>query len=478
MATYTKETALYDTGAIANDIGEAGETATNYLTNISGGGVYVHSSDTSSDPTDNEAQGVLITDQIDIIRDGTSVAEFGASARIGSDQSSNIVLEEEGITAKKEDGTEYFVIGTTSSTISQYASRSDRVATPDGQSGLSGTAYLANAPYADLYNLIETGAGIQFIVRAKVSYWTTTSYPQRYVTTTMSDTVSASGLKKGTSYYQSLSNRLCSYISYNASTPSCYMSINASYIENRYGSSSHPWKVTSISIELAGNIITPAPSYEFGTEIEATKPLSFGINQGTVPSSYGFAMGKYNKRDTNNAYAFIIGNGTANNSRSDALTVGWNGNIKSAGTITDGNGNSIPTRGYFYANSVTATTISSTSTPTKVPITGISTASGFEYDSTNKGIKCTEAGTYMISVQQPFNPATSGDLIGLSIYKNGVQTIGIVYTRIGGNYDTAYILPTIIVLAEGDYLTLYAQNNTASRGQTQTATRFSAWKVD
>jgi len=101
MATYTKETALYDTGAIAGDIQEAGTTASSYLTDISGGGVYVHSSDTSSDPTDNEAQGVLITDQIDIIRDGTSVAEFGASARIGSDQSSNIVLEEEGITAKK-----------------------------------------------------------------------------------------------------------------------------------------------------------------------------------------------------------------------------------------------------------------------------------------------------------------------------------------------------------------------------------------
>ena len=136
------------------------------------------------------------------------------------------------------------------------------------------------------------------------------------------------------------------------------------------------------------------------------------------------------------------------------------------------------TRSYFYANSVTATTISSTTTPTKVPITGISAASGFEYDSTNKGIKCTEAGTYMISVQQPFNPATSGDLMGLSIYKNGVQAIGVVYARMGGNYDTVVISPTIIVLAEGDYLTLYAQNNTASRGQTQASTRFAAWKVD
>lgn len=136
------------------------------------------------------------------------------------------------------------------------------------------------------------------------------------------------------------------------------------------------------------------------------------------------------------------------------------------------------TRSYFYANSVTATTISSTSTPTKVPITDISAASGFEYDSTNKGIKCTEAGTYMITAQVPFNPSTSGDLMGLAIYKNGAQTIGPVYDRSGGNYDTVAIVPSLIVLAEGDYLTLYVRNSTASRGQTQTAIRFSAWKVD
>lgn len=136
------------------------------------------------------------------------------------------------------------------------------------------------------------------------------------------------------------------------------------------------------------------------------------------------------------------------------------------------------TRSYFYANSVTATTISSTSTPTKVPITGIVAASGFEYDSTNKGIKCTEAGTYMITAQVPFNPSTSGDIMGLAIHKNGAQTIGPVYDRSGGSSDTVAIVPSLIVLAEGDYLTLYVRNNTASRGQTQTACRFSAWKVD
>lgn len=86
MTTYSKETALYNTGAIGDDIQEAGTTATSYLTDISGGGVFVHSSDTPSSPTAENAKGVQITDKVDIIRNGESVAEFGETARVGKDE--------------------------------------------------------------------------------------------------------------------------------------------------------------------------------------------------------------------------------------------------------------------------------------------------------------------------------------------------------------------------------------------------------
>lgn len=71
---------------VLNDIQEAGTTATSYLTDISGGGVYVHSSDTPSSSSAENAKGVKITDHIDIIRNGESVAEFGETARIGKDE--------------------------------------------------------------------------------------------------------------------------------------------------------------------------------------------------------------------------------------------------------------------------------------------------------------------------------------------------------------------------------------------------------
>jgi hypothetical protein len=43
-------------------------------------------------------------------------------------------------------------------------------------------------------------------------------------------------------------------------------------------------------------------------------------------------MGKWNIEDNQDTYAFILGNGAADNARSNALTVDWNGNL-SCGTI-------------------------------------------------------------------------------------------------------------------------------------------------
>lgn len=70
--------------------------------------------------------------------------------------------------------------------------------------------------------------------------------------------------------------------------------------------------------------------------------------EGTLASSnYQTAIGKYNVEDTNNTYALIIGNGTDGNSRSNAFTVDWNGNIKiynpnlTVGTTPSSNNNNM-----------------------------------------------------------------------------------------------------------------------------------------
>lgn len=54
---------------------------------------------------------------------------------------------------------------------------------------------------------------------------------------------------------------------------------------------------------------------------------------------YQHSQGKFNIEDTENEYAFIIGNGNDENNRSNGFTVDWDGNIVASGTITDGDGN-------------------------------------------------------------------------------------------------------------------------------------------
>ena len=47
-------------------------------------------------------------------------------------------------------------------------------------------------------------------------------------------------------------------------------------------------------------------------------------------------MGKWNIEDNQDTYAFIIGNGTADNARSNALTIDWNGNVTANAFYGDG----------------------------------------------------------------------------------------------------------------------------------------------
>ena len=69
-------------------------------------------------------------------------------------------------------------------------------------------------------------------------------------------------------------------------------------------------------------------SHAEGYDTMAVGNYSHAQNYNTRASSnYQTAIGKYNIEDENNRYALIVGNGTASNARSNALTVDWQGQI-------------------------------------------------------------------------------------------------------------------------------------------------------
>ena len=71
-----------------------------------------------------------------------------------------------------------------------------------------------------------------------------------------------------------------------------------------------------------------------GYKCKANGAFSHAQNYGTIASGEAqTAIGKYNIEDTDNAYALIVGKGSST-TRSNAMTVAWNGNTVISGTLT------------------------------------------------------------------------------------------------------------------------------------------------
>lgn len=104
MTTYTKETALYDTNAIGDDIAEAGQ-ANSYVTSVGTNGVFVHTknSPTPTTPLTTGNYGVNVGSDVDIVNNGVSVANYGSTARIGKTSASNIRTSSDSIKFYNQD---------------------------------------------------------------------------------------------------------------------------------------------------------------------------------------------------------------------------------------------------------------------------------------------------------------------------------------------------------------------------------------
>ena len=97
---------------------DAEKVATNYATDITGGGVMIH-------PSDDDTTGVQITSDIDIMRDDTSVINIGTNdaVRIGVDDSAHVkmLLESDAMSIENESGSEIFSIDSGSTGTSTVA---------------------------------------------------------------------------------------------------------------------------------------------------------------------------------------------------------------------------------------------------------------------------------------------------------------------------------------------------------------------
>ena len=176
------------------------------------------------------------------------------------------------------------------------------------------------------------------------------------------------------------------------------------------GSYSHAEGFRSIAWEVA---------HAEGNETEASAQYSHSQNLGTKAVARSqTTIGEYNIVDTEGSryvrgdYAFIIGNGTSDNARSNAFTVDWDGNIEASGTISAQN---------------------------STPSMSISTSTGTHISHTVQ--RYGNVVQLLMTVQNSSSVAQGGNIYEGTITTTGLRPI--MTTTAGSYYSTSAITGTI-----------------------------------
>ena len=124
----------------------------------------------------------------------------------------------------------------------------------------------------------------------------------------------------------------------------------SSHAEGSYTTASGKYSHAEGNHSVASGLYSHAENQQTtasGSQSHSEGILSEAIGDGShaegrytiAKGDYSHTQGKFNIQDNNGTYAHIVGNGTANNDRSNAHTLDWSGNAWFAGTVTDGTGN-------------------------------------------------------------------------------------------------------------------------------------------
>ena len=365
MATYTKETALYDTGAIANDIGQAGETASKYITAVDQNGIKVHAENNT-----NVNYTVINAEGMEVYDDSVSVAKFGAVTRIGTEDDASITIDDTSIVGVGEDGKKFFNFANSDATISTTSVKEFSYSTKTYPK-TKGTAY----SYIPDFNPVSIAVKWQPPTASGMHYFSTGITPGTATTKTQTFTISnisytvsldydgqktfKTWIDKNTSDHKYIKFRY--ELGKNTLAPSYEIgsgeatggyalaeggntvaSGNYSHAEGGYNTtaSGHYSHAEGYYTTASGahahseggfTKATEENAHAEGDHAEANGLYSHAQNRHTIANGESqTVIGRFNTADTTSA--FIIGNGTntASSTRSNALTVDWSGNVNIA----------------------------------------------------------------------------------------------------------------------------------------------------
>ncbi len=186
--------------------------------------------------------------------------------------------------------------------------------------GYSTTA--GNYSHAEGYMATASGAASHAEGESTVTSGTG-SHAEGYMTTASGDYSHAEGYSTSASGYYS-------HAEGGSTTASRYYSHAEGHNTAASGDSSHA--------EGYGTSASGDFSHAEGYGTTASGYYSHAEGLDTIAGGYQHVEGRYNVSDTSNTYAHIVGNGTADDARSNAYTLDWSGNESLAGSLTLGMG--------------------------------------------------------------------------------------------------------------------------------------------
>ena len=277
MATYTKETALYDTGAIASGIENAAGTATNYITYVdSTNGIRVYDGQ-SGNKNKNFAQ--VNATGMQVYQGGAAeankVASFGANVQVG------------------KQGVGYTTLASTGMDI--YAGSSNVQLAHIGYASGEGESGTSNAPYYTFG-------------------------------TRESDTDDTRGNYSFAEGYEVTASGFASHAEGDGTTASGYRAHAEGSSTTASGVASHA--------EGGGTTASGVDSHAEGGSTTALGDYSHASGLGTKARRRSqFVIGEFNVEETGNpstkgTHAFLIGSGSSDSSRHNAFAVDWGGIVR------------------------------------------------------------------------------------------------------------------------------------------------------
>lgn len=300
MTTYSKETALYDTGAISTGIANAEKTATNYLS-VDSSGIMVYDgsngTQTPSSPSANTRNVFIDENSVDVRKGTTTLASFGTETVIKTTDGTELAYfgYDEGEAETGTDIKPYYTFGKrrSDSEKGNYSFASGHNTTASGyMSHADGAGSIASGKYSHACGLNSQAIGDH---GSFASGYGSQAYGNSSFSAG-SHTVASSDCETALGKYNTNDYRLETFVG-DGVTQTFYLNETAQFL---------------LKVTVDGS--TPSSTSHTGNRIDISPTPSQGS---TIEIAYSISN-----------YALVIGNGLNNSNRSNALTVDWNGGIR------------------------------------------------------------------------------------------------------------------------------------------------------